>query len=283
MHPLGERDQVVIGGGQVLAATGIGALLSLGHLQENVAIRGGDVANQVTERELAVPEAPIHLVGRNRANDVHRALVDLLVVALKFSEVADFHQCLTSLRSNSAISVPVIVATSRSSPPLSMANARASQTVSVFPALTTLARNANRSPLAGATRFVLNSTVRTAASAGIRENAAYPQALSSAVVMIPACMKPCCWLYAGEKGIVNSTSPGSRWAISTPKVCITCWRAKLARTRSAKLGSGGENFTISSLSYLPLTRGSRTRPLSVLYHNSRAASFALWEGLGKKR
>jgi hypothetical protein len=50
----------------------------------------------------------------------------------------------------------------------------------------------NRCPRAGASRLVLNSTVSTPALAGIREKAAYPQALSRAVATIPAWTNPCC-------------------------------------------------------------------------------------------
>jgi hypothetical protein len=55
-----------------------------------------------------------------------------------------------------AIKVPVMVAIKVSTPP-ACANARASHTVSVRPGLITPARNANRSPFAGASgsgRFV---------------------------------------------------------------------------------------------------------------------------------
>ena len=40
---------------------------------------------------------------------------------------------------------------------------------------------------------------------------------------------------------LNSISPGSRRTMSTPSVCITFCRAKLARTRSSKLGSLGRS------------------------------------------
>jgi hypothetical protein len=68
-----------------------------------------------------------------------------------------------------AISAALMVATSLSVP---AANAEPSQNVSVRPGSTTRARKTNRSPLAGASRLVLNSTVSTSASAGIRPKAA---------------------------------------------------------------------------------------------------------------
>ena len=94
-----------------------------------------------------------------------------------------------------AISVPVMVAIRVSTPSFS-ANARASHTVSVRPGLTTPARNANRSPFAGASRLVLNSTVRTSEPEGISVKAAMPQAVSNAAVMMPAWTKPFCWLHS---------------------------------------------------------------------------------------
>jgi hypothetical protein len=47
-----------------------------------------------------------------------------------------------------------------------------------LPGLMTRAPKRKRSPLAGTMRFVLNSTVKTAAWAGMSEKAAYPHALS---------------------------------------------------------------------------------------------------------
>src|SRR3984957_4891217 len=149
-------------------------------------------------------------------------------------------------RPNSAIRVPVMVATSLSLPS-SAAKACASQTVMVRPGLRTDARNRKYSPRAGATRLVLNSTVRTAASSGISEKAAYPQAVSSAVVMMPAWTKPCCCVYAMEYGILNSISPGFRSAISMPNVAMAVWRAKLVRTRPSKFSSFGVNLAIGRL------------------------------------
>src|SRR6266481_379776 len=96
-------------------------------------------------------------------------------------------------------------------------------------------------------RLVLNSTVRTAASSGISENAAYPQAESSAVVMMPAWIKPCCCAYAAAYGILNSTSPAFKPTISMPNVAIAIWRAKLVRTRVSKFASFGSNLAITRL------------------------------------
>src|SRR5712672_1153727 len=96
-------------------------------------------------------------------------------------------------------------------------------------------------------RLVLNSTVRTAASSGISEKAAYPQAVSSAVAMMPAWIKPCCCAYRAAYGILNSTSPAFRPAISMPNVAIAVWRAKLVRTRASKVSSFGSNLPICRL------------------------------------
>ncbi len=54
------------------------------------------------------------------------------------------------------------------------------------PARLTSARVIRRSPCAGASMFTLNSTLKTAAFAGIRLKAAYPQALSSIEARTPA-------------------------------------------------------------------------------------------------
>jgi len=71
------------------------------------------------------------------------------------------------------IKVAVMWAMSLGAPPLpSCACASPWATVRVRPGLTTRPVNANRAPLAGARRLTLNSTVSTAASAGISENAA---------------------------------------------------------------------------------------------------------------
>src|SRR5260370_34690982 len=96
-------------------------------------------------------------------------------------------------------------------------------------------------------RLVLNSRVRTAASSAISEKAAYPQAVSSAVVMMPAWIKPCCCAYAAAYGILNSTSPAFRPEISMPNVAIAVWRAKLVRTRASKFASFGLNLAICRL------------------------------------
>src|SRR3984885_16053940 len=58
--------------------------------------------------------------------------------------------------------------------------------------------------------------------------------------------------------MVRWTSPGSRWTISMPSVAMTCCRAKLARTRSRKLGSGGWNTSQS----LPANDDVRQETLS---------------------
>jgi hypothetical protein len=65
-------------------------------------------------------------------------------------------------RGINAISVPVMVAI-RFSTPSASAKARASRTIMVRPGLTTCARKTKRSPFAGASRLVLNSTVRISA------------------------------------------------------------------------------------------------------------------------
>src|ERR1700737_3238274 len=96
-------------------------------------------------------------------------------------------------------------------------------------------------------RLVLNSTVRTAASSGISEKAAYPQAVSSAVVRMPAWIKPCCCAYAAAYGIFNSTWPALRSEILMPNVAIAVWRAKLVRTRASKFASFGSNRRICRL------------------------------------
>jgi hypothetical protein len=41
-----------------------------------------------------------------------------------------------------------------------------------------------------------------------------------------------------------STSPGATSPRVAPSVCISCWRAKLSRTRCSKSGSAGSNFII---------------------------------------
>src|SRR4051794_5439389 len=69
-------------------------------------------------------------------------------------------------RRGSAVKVPVMIAI-RFSAPSCCAKACASHTVNVRPGLTTRARNTNRSPFAGASRLVLNSTVRMSELAGI--------------------------------------------------------------------------------------------------------------------
>ncbi len=58
----------------------------------------------------------------------------------------------------------------------------ASQKVEVRPGLTTSALNTKRVPFAGASRLVLNSTVRMLASRGISVKAATPHALSRAAI-----------------------------------------------------------------------------------------------------
>lgn len=67
-------------------------------------------------------------------------------------------------------------------------------TVRVRPGFNTDAETRYLSDLAGRRRLILYSTVSTAASAGISEKAAYPQAESRAVAMAPACLNPCCWV-----------------------------------------------------------------------------------------
>ena len=64
------------------------------------------------------------------------------------------------------ITVESIVAQWFSAPPL-RTNTSALQTFSVFPERTTRARAINSSPSAGASKFILYSTVRTEASAGM--------------------------------------------------------------------------------------------------------------------
>jgi len=72
-----------------------------------------------------------------------------------------------------------------STPPF-RANTSAMQTFNVFPDRTTLARATNSSPSAGASKFILYSTVSTESSAPISVNAAYPQALSAIAPVTPA-------------------------------------------------------------------------------------------------
>jgi hypothetical protein len=62
----------------------------------------------------------------------------------------------------------------------------AAQIFSVFPARNTLARAISSSPSAGASRFILYSTVRTEESAGMSEYATQPHALSAMVPETPA-------------------------------------------------------------------------------------------------
>jgi hypothetical protein len=76
-----------------------------------------------------------------------------------------------SAPSRTAMIVASMVAVRRSSP-LVDAKTSASTTVSVRPGRMTAARAMNRSPVAGANRLILYSTVNTDASAGMRLYAA---------------------------------------------------------------------------------------------------------------
>jgi hypothetical protein len=60
------------------------------------------------------------------------------------------------------------------------------QIFNVFPDRTTRALATNSSPSAGASKFILYSTVSTESSAAISVNAAYPQALSAIAPVTPA-------------------------------------------------------------------------------------------------
>ena len=60
------------------------------------------------------------------------------------------------------------------------------QKESLLPARNTAAVAKNRSPSAGASKLILNSTVRTSAPLGARVMAAYPHALSAILLMTPA-------------------------------------------------------------------------------------------------
>lgn len=66
------------------------------------------------------------------------------------------------------------------------ATTSAAVTVSVRPGFVTRPYAINLRPIAGARKFTLYSTVKTAASAGISVDAAYPQALSAIAVMTAA-------------------------------------------------------------------------------------------------
>src|SRR5271157_934189 len=67
------------------------------------------------------------------------------------------------------------------------AKASPAHTVKFFPARLTWARATIASPVAGARRLTLNSTVSTSEPSGASVSAAYPQAESRAVVTAPAC------------------------------------------------------------------------------------------------
>src|SRR3990167_3640311 len=149
-------------------------------------------------------------------------------------------QPLISWRPVTVIRVQPMVATSFSCP-LASAYARPSHTVMVRPGLSTRPSMRKLSPWAGASRLILNSMVRTAASSGMRVKAAKPQAESSAVETMPACRKPCCCVSACDQSSSMSTAPGSSRASRAPSVCMAPCRTKLSRTRCANWGSRGSN------------------------------------------
>src|SRR4029450_219474 len=58
-------------------------------------------------------------------------------------------------------------------------------------------------------------------------------------VTIAAWRYPCCCVRSSRNGSSMTTSPGDTEVSSAPMVCITRWRAKLARTRCSNSGSAG--------------------------------------------
>ncbi|AEK61196.1 hypothetical protein CFU_1364 [Collimonas fungivorans Ter331] len=60
------------------------------------------------------------------------------------------------------------------------------QTASSLPEVCTFPIAKNRSPIAGRMKLILNSAVITSQPGGALVNAAYPQALSTMLVMAPA-------------------------------------------------------------------------------------------------
>lgn len=62
-------------------------------------------------------------------------------------------------------------------------------------ALTLCPWRSSASPFAGEMKLTLNSTVGTAASGVMLVLEAYPQALSTIMVTMPARTKPCCWVW----------------------------------------------------------------------------------------
>jgi len=161
-------------------------------------------------------------------------------------------------RSRTVMIVVSMVATDFSAPSTTI-EASAWHTVIVRPARTTRPRAINSCPRAGASRFVLNSNVSTPAPSGIRLNAAYPHALSSAEVTTPAWRNPCCWVKSGRNGTRISISPAATRVSRAPMVAINCCAAKLARTACSNCGflcsaifGGGASLAASSC----LSRGA---------------------------
>src|SRR5579883_5098 len=91
VEALGELDDLIVSRGQFAAAPRVRAAAVLYDLQKDVAIRRRDMAHQIAKRETAFAKGPVHAIGGDRADYVHRPLMDFLEVVEKLNWLLDFH------------------------------------------------------------------------------------------------------------------------------------------------------------------------------------------------
>src|SRR5687767_12998054 len=80
MRSVEVSEYGIVSVGEVAAVAGVRARIASNILREHVALRRGDVANDVSERERAVPMRPLDAIARDDFYHATRAAADALDV-----------------------------------------------------------------------------------------------------------------------------------------------------------------------------------------------------------
>lgn len=91
VRALEELQDIVIRWGEFRAATGVAAGSKLEILGEHVSFDGGDVSDEVAEREASWMDGPVESIGRDAVDDAPCALTDSAVVLDERLDACDFH------------------------------------------------------------------------------------------------------------------------------------------------------------------------------------------------